>query len=130
MRRQQIISIIDDDDAVRDSLAALVEADGHAVALHGSGEAFLAARSAEAADCVVLDLQLPGMSGLDVLNRLAADRPAPPVILITGRSYPGLREQALRAGACALLQKPLPNSTILDTIHGALEARAKPAGAG
>lgn len=127
MQKQQLISIIDDDDAVRDSLAALLEADGHAVALHGSGEAFLATRALEAADCVVLDLQLPGMSGLEVLGKLSANRPALPVILITGRSYPGLREQALRAGACALLQKPLPHRAILDTIHGALEARAKSA---
>lgn len=114
----QHITIVDDDEAVRHSLQALLEAAGLAVDAFPSGEDFLAA--APATTCVILDLHLPGLDGIETMHRLRRRGTATPVILISGRLDPGERHRAALAGAAAVVEKPLHEHLLLDCISRAL----------
>ena len=117
------IFIVDDDEAVRDSLKVLVEAHGLTAEVYGSGREFLEAHDPSLDGCVVLDVNMPGMSGLDVLDTLITNGDNKPVIIITGGGGAAARTVALRAGAVAFLEKPLQDQPLLETIQRALERR-------
>ena len=117
------VFVVDDDEAVRDSLAALLESVGVEVATFASGRAFLAAHDGRRAGCLVLDLDLPDMTGLDLLDALATAGAPLPVILITGRRGSALRARADGADVVALLEKPFPERALLDAITAALGGR-------
>lgn len=121
------VTIVDDDEAVRHSLQALLEAAGLAVAAFPSGEDFLAA--APATTCVILDLHLPGLDGIETMERLHHSGSATPVILISARLDPGARHRATLAGAAAVVEKPLHERLLLDCISRALEAGLAPSSA-
>lgn len=127
MNSAPIIFIVDDDEAVRHSLQALLEAAGHRIEMFPSGEAFFDAPSAGA--CILLDLHLPGLDGIQVIQRLRAQGASTPVILISGRFDAGTRARAADAGATALLEKPLREHRLLESIERALALDAAPAGA-
>jgi len=116
----QTVFLVDDDEFVRDSLAALLEAYDFKVEAFSCGRDFLAAHNGEG--CLLLDIHMPGLSGLDVLKKLRTDRQTTPVILITGRRDHMIEEQAKALGAVALLDKPVPHTALLAALRQALPA--------
>jgi len=116
-----VVHVIDDDDAVRDSLALLMEAAGLTAHAYDSAEAFL--KAAERADpgCVVTDVRMPDMSGIDLLHRLSDRLDRFPVIVLTGEADVPMAVEALKAGALDLIEKPYAAEAILSAVTGALQ---------
>jgi two-component system response regulator FixJ len=125
MSANTTIFVVDDDAAVKDSLRLLLESADHMVETYGSGREFLADHQGRDDGCLVLDLDLPAMSGLEVLEALTASNSDMPVILITGRADRVTRERSLGTGAIALLEKPIRDDLLLETIARALRQRAR-----
>ncbi|TQV75897.1 response regulator transcription factor [Denitrobaculum tricleocarpae] len=122
-RNSAVVVVVDDDDAVRDSLRILLETDDISVLTYASGEEFLASHPHARCDCVMLDIHLPGVSGISVLRQLTAAGFDDPVILMTGRPSEAVRVEAERAGALALLLKPLDGDKIFDILDRGIAAR-------
>lgn len=118
-----VVVIVDDDDAVRDSLRILLETDDIDVVTYASGEEFLASHPHSRCDCIMLDIHLPGVSGISVLQQLTAEGFKDPVILMTGRPSEAVRVEAERAGALELLLKPLDGNKIFDALDRGIAAR-------
>ena len=114
------IAVVEDDDSVRKALCRLLRAAGFSSRGYASGQEFLESWLVDPPECVVLDLQMPGLSGMEVQNRLSRAGAAPPTIFITAHDQPGTREECLRAGAAAYLRKPLDAHSLLDAIRGVL----------
>ena len=119
------IAIVDDEEPVRKALKRLLRASGLEAESYASGKDFLDASTQRRPDCVVLDLHMPGMSGLEVLRELRASRGGLPAVMITAYDEPATREQCLAAGATAYLRKPLEEHELLDTITAALGAKTR-----
>jgi FixJ family two-component response regulator len=115
-----LISIVDDDDSVREALWGLVRSVGFAASTFASAEEFVNSDQLGDADCLILDVCMPGMSGIELQRQLVADNCAVPVIFITAHEDEGLRTQALRGGAEAVLIKPFSEEALLNAIHSAL----------
>jgi len=115
------IHIVDDDDAVRDSMRALLESLGFAVHAYSSGIDFLNRGGERPNGCLLLDLHMPVMTGIDLLERMRSEGVNLPTIVITGRGDPILRERALRSGALALIDKPVTDEALLGAIGRAFE---------
>ena len=113
--------MIEDDESMREALTRLLDAAGYESAAYASAEAFLANGVGEDAGCVVSDLRLPAMSGLELLSELRSRGLSSPFILITAHDAPGLREEALRRGAAAYLAKPFPGTVLLDAVRTAID---------
>ncbi|MGO8914285.1 MAG: response regulator transcription factor [Stellaceae bacterium] len=131
MERGAIIYVIDDDDAVRDSLRALLECEGFTAVDFASCAAFLRHAPLQSRDCLVLDLHMPGMGGLELLERLRRDGIITAAILMTGRPDPAIAQAAARAGA-PLLEKPFRVGDLLRaiaTVHRAAAERIEPGAA-
>ncbi len=124
------IFIVDDDPAVRDSLQQLLESIGFRVETYGSGEELLDREGSLDRACVLLDLKLPGMNGLEVLETLAAQHSDACVILISGHGDAATKARATRAGAAAMLEKPLRDELLLSTILSVFEHRQERRGNG
>lgn len=116
------ISILDDDVSVNRALARLCRLAGYEVQCFDSSEAFLAADGSGSTDCLILDVHLPGLSGLELQTRLIGAGRRVPIIFITAFESALAREQALAAGAVAFLHKPLDSDHLLDLIHQVLTA--------
>ena len=114
------IYIVDDDDAVRDSLRVLLESLGFEVKDFNSARAFLAQRSLDSTGCLLLDLHMPAMSGMDLLEHMRDSGTQLPTIVITGRSDSFLKERALRSGALAFIDKPVSDDALIQAIGRAL----------
>ncbi|WCL53278.1 response regulator transcription factor [Gimibacter soli] len=112
------ISVIDDDDSLREALVGLLRSCGFEATGFASAEAFLATETANYA-CIVTDIHMSGMSGFDLLKALGA-RQAPPAIMITARLDADLEDKAKAAGALCLLRKPFASDRLLDCIDRAL----------
>ncbi len=113
--------VVDDDEAVRDSMRILLESHVLTVRDFASARAFLADQ-APAEGCLLLDLHMPEMSGLELLEKLRSEHVRIPTIIMTGRSDAGLRARAQRAGAFAFLDKPVDEDELLGSIEQALSA--------
>lgn len=116
-----LVCIVDDDDMVRESICLLVRTVG--MKAHGMASArdFLAAPHARECDCLVLDVRMPGLSGIELQKRLAQDLPDLPVIFVSGHGDIPMAVQAMRDGAVDFLQKPFSEQALLDRIHCAVE---------
>ena len=114
--RSFVVHVVDDDEAVRDSMRALLESYGLKVRDYASARAFLIGTSLHPAGCVLLDLHLPGMSGLELLDTLHARGSKLPIIVVTGRSDSVLKERVVRAGALMLLDKPVADDMLLNSL--------------
>lgn len=114
------IFIIDDDEAVRESLQALLEARGHEVSAYDSAEAFLAAYRLAQPGCALVDLRMPGMDGLALLDQLRARGSLLPVVMVTGHGDIALAVQAMKRGAIDFIEKPYSNDSILEVVGRAL----------
>src|SRR6516164_7845005 len=115
-----MIFIVDDDESVRDSLRLLLECAGFEARVFGSCREFLAAGCIGEGDCLILDVHLTGMSGLDLLERMRGRGDRVPVILITGRLDTATRSRAQAAGALAVVEKPYKAGEILALVRHAL----------
>lgn len=127
MRAGGTVHVIDDDEAVRDSLATLLEAAGLAVSAYGSAGAFLDGIDTAQSGCVVTDVQMPEMTGLELLRRLSDRLPQFPVIVLTGEADVPTAVEALKNGALDLIEKPYSAETIVAAVRQALtqlEARS------
>jgi FixJ family two-component response regulator len=123
--REQTVFIVDDDAAVRDSIAELVESVGLASEDYASALAFLEAFEPERRGCVVLDVRMAEMSGLTLQKRLNARAIRIPVIVLTGHGDVPMAVEAMKAGAVDFLQKPYREQALLDSIHAALSLDGK-----
>ena len=120
------VAIVDDEEPVRKALCRLLLASGLKAQAFSSGQNFLDSIGARRPDCVILDLHMPGLSGLQVLQQLQSFRFALPAIVITGHDEPLTRERCLSAGASAYLRKPLDEEVLLETIDKAVNGRSAP----
>jgi len=111
----RVIVIIDDDDGVRDSTRVLLEACGYATDGYASANEFLAKTSGAAGDCLLLDVQMPGMSGIELLEHLRNHGIQTPVVLMTA-NIESLGDRAIRAGAVTVLRKPFAEEAVLKWI--------------
>jgi len=119
-----IVFVIDDDSAIRKALASLIRSVGLQVELFASADEFLQAKRREAPSCLILDVRLKGISGLDFQPKLAAGNIPIPIIFITGHGDIPMLVRAMKAGAIEFLTKPFRDQDLLDAIHLALERDA------
>ena len=111
------ILVVEDDDSMREAIATLLSLSGYRTLLFASAEAMLAEDAMERPLCVVSDLNLPAMSGLDLLIELRRRSWPTPVIIITAFDSPSTRQEAMRRGAAAYMAKPFPSAALLTAIH-------------
>ena len=116
----RVVSIVDDDPSLRRSLRNLLTSVGFRVETFESAEVFLESSSRQDAGCLVLDLRMPGMSGLDLLRHLKASGSRIPVIVLTAHGDDDARQQSLRAGAVAFFDKPFQSDALIDAVRRVL----------
>jgi FixJ family two-component response regulator len=121
LSKSPTVSVVDDDRQVRDSLAALIQSMDLEVTCYASGQQFLESYSPERPGCVVLDLRLPQLNGLQVLDEMAARHFKVPVIMISGHGDIHAAVSAMKAGAVDFLEKPYRGSALLESIRRAIE---------
>jgi len=119
--KSQTVFIVDDDDAVRNALGFLLRSVDLQVELFASAQEFLDARGQEEAGCLVLDVRMPGISGLELQQELKTMGSSLPIIFITGHGDIPMAVEALKAGAADFLPKPFRDQELLDCIHQALD---------
>jgi FixJ family two-component response regulator len=121
-RKTQLVAIVDDDDSMRSALQGLLKAVGLPAQAFGSAEEFLNSGQQHKAACLIADIRMPGMSGLELQAKLNAERCKIPIIFITAHGDAKMRMQALRAGAVEFLAKPFDDEALLESVRGALES--------
>ena len=124
MAEKTVVHVIDDDAAMRDSLAFLLDVNGFRPEVFESSNAFLAKVANSAPACVISDIRMPGMNGIELVRKLKSDGNECPVILITGHGDVALAVEAMKAGAVDFIEKPFDDAVLLDAIRAALEARS------
>jgi len=122
MNDKIVIHVIDDDAAMRDSLAFLLDVNGFEPQVYESAGAFLQETSVDAVRCVISDIRMPGMTGVELVRRLKSEGSSCPVILITGHGDVALAVEAMKAGAVDFIEKPFDDSVLLGAIRAALDA--------
>jgi two-component system response regulator FixJ len=124
MTARRTILVIDDDPAMRDSLGFLLDVNGFAVATFETAADFLDHFAEYAVDCIISDIRMPGMTGLELARKLKADAIACPVILMTGHGDVALAVDAMKAGAVDFIEKPFEDEALLRAIREALQAQS------
>jgi len=119
-RDTPIVFVVDDDVSVRESLEALIRCEGWEPETFASAQEFLARPRVRVPSCLVLDVSLPDLNGLDLQNRIAADRTDMPIIFITGHGDVPMTVRAMKAGAVEFLTKPFEDETLLSAIRNAI----------
>ena len=117
----KLVAIIDDDEAIQDSLRDLMESAGLVARCFGSAEEFLASGLHRQAACLITDILMPKMSGLQLQTRLKEEECDIPIIFITAHGDAGMRIQAMREGAVELLAKPFDHHQLLKTVRAAFD---------
>ena len=115
-----LIAVVDDDESVRRATRRLLRAAGFEAETYASGTEFLEAIKHSRPSCIIVDLHMPGMSGLEVQSRLAVSGFEIPVLFITAYDDPGARDRALQAGAVSYLRKPFTEEALLQAIDSAI----------
>lgn len=118
------ISVVDDDDSFREAIKSLVNMLGYSVDAFASAEAFLASSRVNSTACVITDVQMPGMSGVELQRRLLAGGHPVPVIFVTAYPNESIRDRVLRDGAIGYLRKPLQKQSLLDCLDRVLSSGA------
>jgi len=118
---RSLVSVVDDDESVRESLPDLLNELGYAVRAFSSAEAFLSSDCVDKTRCLILDVMMPGMTGLDLQQELTRRRQEIPVIFITARKDEAIRVRALKQGAVKFLNKPFSDTALLDALNVALQ---------
>lgn len=127
MVRDAPVAIVDDDPSVRDALSLLLRIEGFASETFGDGDSFLEALRNGTPSCVILDLHLPGSSGLTILKQLADARFAPPVFVMSGQSDIAIAVEAMKLGARDFLEKPFSANAMIDCVREGIEAYCRSA---
>ena len=120
-RGTHVIAIVDDDESVQRALQDLIEADGLSAKCFGSAEAFLESGLQRKVACLITDIRMPGMSGLELQTRLKEEECDIPIIFITAYGDARMRIQAMREGAVEFLTKPFDHQLLLKTVRAALD---------
>ena len=123
LKNSSLIVVVDDDQSVREALENLISSVGFEVSLFASAEDFLHSDGPANTDCAVLDLRLPGISGLELQRRLTANGQSTPVIIITAEGDDKSHAEAVAAGAIAFLKKPFKEEVLLAAIDSALKSK-------
>lgn len=121
-QRKVHVAVVDDDDSFSRAIGRLLRAAGIESSVYSSAEAFLHDTTHAPADCLVLDIQLGGMSGLDLCHHLTAHGTTTPVILVTAHDEPNVREEAQKVGCSAYFRKPVSGKLLLEAINCAVDA--------
>lgn len=120
MSNKATVVVVDDDEAVRDSLETMLEAEGFAVEAFADADRFLEGYRPMPNSCLLIDVRMPGMDGIELLTKLATRVSSPPVILITGHGDVPMAVRAIKLGAVDFIEKPFAASTIVRSIRDAL----------
>jgi two-component system response regulator FixJ len=120
MPNEDLVHIIDDDEAVRESVAFLLDSAGIRSRAYASAEQFLSSFSAESTGCIITDVRMPGTTGIDLLRRLAELGSTVPAIVITGHADVPLAVEAMRLGAVDFLEKPFDDESLIVSVRSAL----------
>jgi FixJ family two-component response regulator len=118
-----VISIVDDDESVRESTGGLIRSLGYAAATFASAEDFLRSDRIHHTACLITDVQMPGLSGMELQGRLTAGGHRMPVIFVTAFPDERIRARALEAGACGFLSKPFSDDSLIGSLNRALGSR-------
>ena len=124
----QIVHVVDDDEALRDSLAWMLEANGYTVAAHASADSFLVGLTDGMTGCVLLDVRMPGMSGLELFEELQRRRCGLPVVFITGHGDVPMAVSALKQGAVDFIEKPFGEQDMLRLVEHCLKLESETRG--
>ena len=122
---RKFVAIVDDDESIRAALQGFMKEAGLPAQAFASAEEFLAAGELNQVGCLVADIRMPGMSGLELQARLNAERHRIPIVFITAHGDASMRMQALRAGAVEFLAKPFDEEVLLDCVRAAMENPAR-----
>ena len=117
----RFIAIVDDDTSIQSALQDLIESEGLSPLCFGSAEQFLSSGAQHKAACLIADIRMPGISGLELQAKLRAEQCPIPIIFITAHGDAKMRTQAMRDGAVKFLAKPFDNTVLLEAVHAALE---------
>jgi FixJ family two-component response regulator len=120
--KPNVVAIVDDDGLIRDALRDLMECAGFAALVFASAEEFLNSGEQERTACLIADIRMPGMSGLELQSKLNKDHYRIPIIFITAQGDEKMRMQALRAGAVRFLTKPFDDEVLLEGVRVALDS--------
>ena len=123
LKHKPLIAVVDDDQSVREALENLISSVGFEVKLFASAEDFLDSDTPLQTDCAILDVRLPGISGLELQQRLAADGQSIPVIIITAQGDDKTQHEAVALGAIAFLKKPVKEEVLLAAVESALKRK-------
>jgi FixJ family two-component response regulator len=119
--RKLLVAVIDDDDPFRTALAEMLGSFGHRVTDFASAEEFITANGEGQYDCIITDIHMPGMSGIDLKRLLTARDSKVPVIMITARAEPELEARVAASGAVGLLRKPFESEALIDCLERAAD---------
>jgi two-component system response regulator FixJ len=120
MTSKPLVHVVDDDEAMRDSLAFMLEMNGFTPVLHESADAFLSARPDDAEGCVLTDVRMPGMSGLDLARHLTSQGVGLPIIVMTGHGDIPLAVEAMKAGVVDFIEKPFSDDVLVGALRSAI----------
>ena len=120
-REPYVVSIVDDDQAVRDALGNLLESVGLRVEAFASAEEFVNSGNVNKRSCLILDVRLPRMSGLELQHHLSNKSDSVPIIFITAHAHDEVRTRALQEGAVSFLYKPFSSEDLLSALHSTLK---------
>ena len=120
VNRQPLVAVVDDEESVRLALARMLRASSFEVSIYRSGEEFLESIKTVVPDCVVLDFQMPGLTGRDVQRALSVAKVSLPIIIVTAHDQPSLREKVLADGAVAYFTKPLRRDNLIAALDQAI----------
>jgi FixJ family two-component response regulator len=124
-KARQTVCVVDDDEAVRDSTRLLLEAVGYEARGYDCAAAFLLVFDPKSAGCLIFDIHMPDMDGLELLAEIRRQGATTPVLIVSGRSDAKLGERARASGALAVLQKPVDDDELLALVEKALDAASK-----
>lgn len=124
LAQENTVYVVDDDESVRDSLCILLESKGYKVQAFPSALDYLNHASPAARGCMLVDVHMPGMDGIELITRLRKDRQPMPMIAMTGLRDSAMRERAKSAGAVALFDKPLAAPQLVEAVEAALRLPA------
>jgi FixJ family two-component response regulator len=119
-KNSRLIAIVDDDESLKGAVQDLIESDGLSTLCFGSAEQFLNSESRHKAACLIADIRMPGMSGLELQAKLKAEGFRIPIIFITAHGNVDMRTLAMRDGAVEFLAKPFDDAALLEIVHDAL----------
>jgi FixJ family two-component response regulator len=117
----RLVAIVDDDESVQRALQDLIESDGLSALCYSSAEQFLDSEARNKAACLIADIRMPGLSGLELQAKLKAERCQIPIVFITAHGDAEMRIHAMREGAVEFLSKPFDDAVLLEIVHTALD---------